>query len=724
MDVLPFISGFVAIFMGLVVLLSGGKVASRLGFIIFALAMGVWSVGISLFLVTSNIHDATAYAKLYYIAALLLIYGFACFALNWKNTHLKVTKKSYKKELLLLVPVILISILVLLPDVFMRSVATIPSHSVELVTWSYGLYTGLFVSYSIVAFYGLARSINGTEPKSKKYIQQTTLILSVMAVCLPAGALFNLVLPFFNTYNLIAVGPLFVLPISVVVFYAMARHSLFDVRMASARLAAYVFTILVAAVAYGSIVFILLSTASGVDFSLAVKVILIIGTILVALGFAALLKFFNRISDTLFFQNTYTTEEILGRLNTIFVSSTGLEEMLTKSIAIIEKFSRSEFVAFGIRPINGQSQRIIGSNTPTFSQHDIDSVHKLTPRSHEKIIIAKNYQDTSPQLSVLLHKNNIEVLCRLTGDVYSAKEAVGYLVLGPKRSGTSFSAHDAQILEVITNALVLAIENTLRFEEIQHFNETLQEKVDAATKKLRQNNDKLRALDSTKDEFISMASHQLRTPLTSVKGYLSMVLDGDAGKITEEQRKLLNQAYVSSQRMVYTIADLLNVSRLQTGKFEIERSPVNVASIVSEEIAPLQESAKLKNITLSYSAPQFCPPLMLDEMKTRQVIMNFIDNAIYYTPNGGTIEVKAQTSTKMLELLVVDSGMGVPKKDQPHLFTKFYRASNAQRARPDGTGLGLFMAKKIIIAEGGSLIFKSTEGKGSTFGFSFPLVKE
>jgi len=254
--------------------------------------------------------------------------------------------------------------------------------------------------------------------------------------------------------------------------------------------------------------------------------------------------------------------------------------------------------------------------------------------------------------------------------------------------------------------------------------EALEREIAQAEKRHKASERRLKGLDDTKDDFISMASHQLRTPLTSVKGYLSMVLDGDVGKINESQRKMLSQAFISSQRMVYIIADLLNVSRLQTGKFYIERSPVNLAQLAQEELTPLQESAEVKHITMTFVPPDFCPPLMLDETKIRQVIMNFIDNAIYYTPEGGSITVEVKVSSRMIELRVTDTGMGVPKADQPRLFTKFYRASNAQKARPDGTGLGLFMAKKVVIAQGGSIIFRSKEGKGSTFGFSFPLVRE
>lgn len=235
---------------------------------------------------------------------------------------------------------------------------------------------------------------------------------------------------------------------------------------------------------------------------------------------------------------------------------------------------------------------------------------------------------------------------------------------------------------------------------------------------------KLEELDETRDEFISMASHQLRTPLTSVKGYVSMILEGDAGAINHEQRTMLNQAFASCQRMVYLISDLLNVSRIKTGKFVINRSPVNLDEVARDEIAQINEIAKSRSIKIDYLPPRSIHNLNLDETKIRQVIMNFIDNALYYTPADGRIIVSLVDRPSAIELRIKDNGIGVPKSERHYLFTKFYRATNARKARPDGTGLGLFMAKKIIIAQGGAVIFDSVEGRGSTFGFMFPKTEE
>ena len=292
------------------------------------------------------------------------------------------------------------------------------------------------------------------------------------------------------------------------------------------------------------------------------------------------------------------------------------------------------------------------------------------------------------------------------------QKLVGVMVVGSGSSVHDEQHMNTELLDRLGEAVGVAVDNKLLFDENQH-----------VLGQLQHSNQKLKELDEAKDEFISMASHQLRTPLTSMKGYVSMVMEGDAGKINTMQRKLLDQAFVSSQRMVYLIADLLNVSRLRTGKFIIESKATNLAQLVEEEISQLYETAKGRKLELSYKKPKDFPELVMDETKIRQVVMNFTDNAIYYTPAGGHIHVIVEDKPTTVEFREEDDGLGVPKAEQHKMFTKFYRAGNARKARPDGTGLGLFMAKKVIAAQGGAIIFKSTEGKGSTFGFSFSKNK-
>jgi signal transduction histidine kinase len=319
----------------------------------------------------------------------------------------------------------------------------------------------------------------------------------------------------------------------------------------------------------------------------------------------------------------------------------------------------------------------------------------------------KRVLDCSEHTAKLL-KDQTAVKSLYAVKLMSHLRIVGIMVVGFYSDADGVLEQDTILLDRLSEAIGIALDNRMLFEENQR-----------VVLQLQRSNEKLKALDETKDDFISMASHQLRTPLTSVKGYLSMVLEGDAGKLTATERKMLTQAFESSQRMVYLISDLLNVSRLRTGKFVIDATPTNLAKVVEQELGQLKETAAARGLHLTYKSPRRFPQLMLDETKTRQVIMNFVDNAIYYTPDGGTISVELIDKPGSIELRVVDNGIGVPAGEQRHLFTKFYRAVNARKARPDGTGLGLFMAKKVIAAQHGAIIFHSREGKGSTFGFTF-----
>ncbi len=271
---------------------------------------------------------------------------------------------------------------------------------------------------------------------------------------------------------------------------------------------------------------------------------------------------------------------------------------------------------------------------------------------------------------------------------------------------------DIELIERLGEPTGIALDNRLLYDENQRF-----------LKQLQMTNEHLKELDESKDEFISMVSHQLRTPLTSMKGFVSMVLDGDTGPLTDAQRSMLQQAFDSSQRMVYLIADLLNASRLRSGKFVIMNRVTYLPDVVASELSQLKEAAIARKVEFTFDKPEHFPKALLDETKLRQVIMNFLDNALYYTPTGGRVKAELKLTDKTIECTVTDNGMGVPRAEQDKLFTKFYRAANARRMRPEGTGLGLYMAKKVIVAQGGALIFNSVEGRGSVFGFVFPRNK-
>ncbi len=532
-----------------------------------------------------------------------------------------------------------------------------------------------------------------------------------------------LVILFKNT-SFIAYGSFFTLIFTGALGYAIVKHRLFDIRRAATRGLAYLFTISSLALAYAFTAFSITSVILNGNTSKNVTQLVNIAIALaLAFSFQRIRQFFDRISNRIFYKDAYDPQEFLHSLNRVLVTQVELKHILSRSIAVIEGNLKCESCAFVIQKTQYFPMRVIENHDSKFEHEDILRLHTNIHDAHQKVIVSDYLEGKDAELGKLLNKENIAVIARLSPNLNSVSEYVGDIMLGPKKSGDPYTPEDVKLLEIIANELVIAIQNALRFEQIENFNLTLQAKVDEATRKLRRANERLKELDESKDDFISMASHQLRTPLTSIKGYISMVLEGDAGKVTPMEREMLGQAFFSAQRMVYLIADLLNVSRLKTGKFIIEKTKVNLASMVVQELQQLKETAESRQLKLTYDKPANFPDLMLDETKTRQVIMNFVDNAIYYTPAGGHVNVRLIDTPTTVELRVEDDGIGVAKSDQPHLFTKFYRAGNARKARPDGTGLGLFMAKKVIIAEEGTLIFESVEGKGSTFGFIFSKAK-
>jgi signal transduction histidine kinase len=352
------------------------------------------------------------------------------------------------------------------------------------------------------------------------------------------------------------------------------------------------------------------------------------------------------------------------------------------------------------------------------STKSYEALKEVIKNEHTEILITDLFPVSHP-LHVLLAERSIAILMPLKHqDVM-----LGFLALGEQRS-SGYSKRDIKLLSTVADELLIAIQNSLSVQEIRDINEHLEQRIVEATTELLVSNKKLQDLDKSKDEFISMASHQLRTPLTAVKGYLSMVLEGDIGEISKEQREVLEQAFDSSQRMVYLIADFLNVSRIQTGKFMLEVTPVDLAQLIPEEVEQLVETASRRQIKIKYDSGSDLPRVPADENKLRQVMMNFMDNAIYYSRANSVINVVLYKDGSDVVFKVIDTGIGVPKSEQPHLFTKFYRATNARQQRPDGTGIGLYMAKKVIVAHGGSIIFETKEGVGSTFGFRLPLKNQ
>ena len=245
-----------------------------------------------------------------------------------------------------------------------------------------------------------------------------------------------------------------------------------------------------------------------------------------------------------------------------------------------------------------------------------------------------------------------------------------------------------------------------------------------------------RDVDRAKTEFVSLASHQLRTPLTSINWYIEMLQAGDAGVLNDKQKEFLTEVYQGSHRMVQLVNDLLNGSRLETGRLKIEPVPTDLADFLKGILKEMEPQTREKHCHLALELPEKeIAKLAVDTVLLRQVIINFLTNAIRYSSGdkAGVVTVSLIVSPEKYTIQVKDNGIGIPKDVQPRIFEKFFRADNARAIIADGNGLGLYLAKQIMESSGGTIGFSSSparnashsdaggEGSGSTFYATIPL---
>jgi signal transduction histidine kinase len=249
------------------------------------------------------------------------------------------------------------------------------------------------------------------------------------------------------------------------------------------------------------------------------------------------------------------------------------------------------------------------------------------------------------------------------------------------------------------------------------------EKLESLTKELQIANERLKELDQAKTDFLSITSHQLRTPLSAIKGYLSMLEEGDFGKLSKKQTDIIGILLRNSERLIRLINIFLNISRIESGRLKIIKSPNDLNRLISDIVKSLQLEADEKHINLDFK-PIDLPPLSFDSDKLSDVILNLIDNAIKYTPVGGKVSISVKSKDDYVVLSIHDNGIGIAYEELDQLFEKFRRGKEINKVDTSGNGLGLYIAKIIITGHGGNIWAESEgEHKGSTFKFTLPLLE-
>ena len=298
--------------------------------------------------------------------------------------------------------------------------------------------------------------------------------------------------------------------------------------------------------------------------------------------------------------------------------------------------------------------------------------------------------------------------------VFSEAKIIGIIHFLLPMERKKMSTMDIEMMTAVTNQVGIVSRNLNLYNNLQKANRDLQDA-----------NVKLRELDKAKSEFLSIASHQLRTPISAIKGYLSMIVDGDFGKVPKNITKVIKDLFESASRLARLINIFLNVSRIESGRLKLEKKALQINDLIESVVTELANQAKQKGVELVYKKPKGkIPEIFADSDKLREVVLNLVDNAIKYTPQG-KIEIFVKFDSKELTFLTKDTGIGIDPKEVKSLFRKFVRGSGVAQIHTGGSGLGLFIAQKIVKEHNGRIWAESKgKGKGSTFQFVVPVYNE
>lgn len=598
----------------------------------------------------------------------------------------------------------------------------------------------LFGMIAVLLFWALVNYIRKYFVLQGIYKTQLKFLFIGIFITSVVGFISNALLASLQIYDLIWLGPTVTLFLVGFTTYAITRYRLMDVRLIVAR-----------TIAFGSIIILLVSLFSISATLLALFTTKILGTslnqtnstiisgiiisILVAFGYQPLLNFIGKATDRFLFKKTYNPDELLSRISDTSSAILELNKLVKELSKILAEAFQFEKIGIVMLDEKGNFNIVykegfkdgVAEGLARFP--DVSTIFNKELEKNPGLQVipemktryeSGEFEPVSPILLEALSKADIAVVMPL----YVKDDLVGLVALGEKKSGDSYTQQDLITLDIVSGQIAIAIENARLYDELKYFNVKLEQEVKEKTAELRSANSQLKRLDQAKSDFISIASHQLRTPLTVIKGYISMMQEGSFGKVPQKIDENLTKVFLSNERLINLVEDLLNISRIESGRQQFEWTKVNLVELAQRLTESLEQNAKAKGLTLKFHQPKEEVPIIIAEYnKLHDVMINFIDNAIKYTAEG-KIDVTVENGPKgMVTFKVKDTGRGIDPDTMASLFQKFSRGQGSFQVNAGGTGLGLYVAKMIVDAHEGK-IWAESEGrdKGSAFCFSLPVA--
>lgn len=516
-------------------------------------------------------------------------------------------------------------------------------------------------------------------------------------------------------------GFIFILIFLAIFAYTIVRHRLMDIRIALRRSFVYLSSVLVIIIPATVVLYYF-------DLYLPEYIILAsLGVLILAVSlFSPIRDYYYRVANKYFFSSLYDSREVIGKLSdglrsTLeareiykLISETLMNSLHVKSFGVLNYQEKEEnyLVQFNNGFELGTQKDFFGDKI--LHKNYIEKAKALVVEEVKSVA----YERHKPLID-FLNKLGVAVIVPLN----IKNETLGIMVLGAKESGDMFNDEDLKTLETISSQAAIAIKNAQLYEETKKFSITLQKEVERQTAELKRANEELQKLDKAKSDFISIASHQLRTPLTAIKGFTSMILEGSYGKVSVTLKDKMEKIYESTERLIKLVNELLDLTHIESGKIEYNLAKVDFDQMVESVAEELKGQAEKKKLALSVDLANKELWVNADESKLRQVVMNLIDNAVKYTEKGN-IKVSVCQKDGFVEFCVKDTGIGLSAEGIKTLFQKFVRGETASHYHTEGSGVGLYVAKKLIEDQKGQIWVESEgENRGSSFFIKMPAYQ-
>ncbi len=693
--------------LGGIVLTKNPKSKINLTFFLFAITVAFWSLSYFFWQIATSEIKALFWARMLMAFAIFIpafyLHFFFSLAGNYKKKILIATYAVF--SIFFLIDLLTSQFVVGMKPVFSFRFWPIPGTVFHLFLLVWGAY----VVYSTYLLYSLLQKSSGLTKMQTRYL------LLGMVIGFAGGST-----NYFLWYGIpiLPVGNILVSVYVAMTAYTIIRHRFLDIRLVIARTIAYSLLIAIISVFYVAATFVLSSIFLGSAASGNQFLIYTILTIIVALSFERVRHIVEKLTDKIFFKGRYDFNELLSRLGSIMSTNIELKPLTTQ---ILQTLIEQMRISKGAFLILGEGVASIYDIIEIGFPHKLSLIYSQISAffPFSQVIVFDELEEN--HLKSLMRDMDISVV-----KILKVKDQIGgLLLLGEKASGEIYSDQDLKVLEILAPEMAVAIQNSQSYDKIKKFNVILSQEVREATSDLQNANNKLKQLDQLKDDFVSIASHELRTPMTAIRSYAWMALHRSDVPLSPTLEKYIARILISTERLINLVNDMLNVSRIESGRIEINPEPVDVLSLTRDIVDEVYYSkSEEKSIQFIVSDRQV-PKAFADPDKLGQVFLNLVGNSLKFTPNGGKISFDFFSDGKTVEISVSDTGVGIPREDLSKLFHKFGRLDNsyAASATSGGTGLGLYISKNLVELMHGK-IWAQSEGlnKGATFIVALPVA--